>query len=260
MMTDASLSFFHCHKYEMYCHSVDYGNRPRPFSALAYIISGEARFYSNDRSDLLRPGDLVYTHIGSCYHQEWKQMSGNGIISCQFIFKNPPFPFAGRRLFVQKVDGLSDTLPDFEYILAHRDDPATYFDVMARFYRIMAAVAPKLEGVELPPADPLISRAVEYIDANCHRPIKVAELAGLCKLSESHFYTRFHQAVGCSPIEYKHRAAIGRAERLFISDPSLTIDEISYRTGFESSSYFRRTFRKITGMSPSDYRDTVWKM
>ncbi|MBQ2709185.1 MAG: helix-turn-helix transcriptional regulator [Clostridia bacterium] len=130
--------------------------------------------------------------------------------------------------------------------------------VTARFYTLLARVAPKLDGVDLPQTDPLISRAVEYIDANCHRPIRVAELASLCKLSESHFYSRFHEEVGCSPIEYKLRAAVRRAERLLISDPSMLIEEISLQTGFESTSYFRRVFRKITGMSPSEYREKEW--
>jgi len=259
MIYDTSLSVFHCAEIQNSEALIDYSTMPRPFCAITYIISGEAELISDDRTDTVRPGDLVYTHVGSCYRQVWKPAPDNRSITCQFIFADPPEPFARRRFYVQKLSGLADTLPDFEYMCQHYDEPSLYFDVMARFYRIMARIAPMLDGTELPPADPLISRALEYIEANCHKPLKIAQLAELCSLSESRFYTRFRESVGCTPIEYKHRAAIERAKRLLISEPDMTIEEISSRIGFESSSYSRRVFRGITGMSPGEYRAERWR-
>lgn len=262
MFSDVSLAHFNCMnslppRTGIYTGG-DFRKLPRPYSAIAYVVSGEGEFISDDRTDHVSPGDLVYTHIGSCYYQKWQDITKIRHISCQFIFSKPPEPFAGRRLFVQKISGFEDTLPDFEFILENINKPAAHLMITARFYTLLARVAPKLDGVDLPQTAPLISRAVEFIDANCHRPIRVAELASLCKLSESHFYSRFHEEVGCSPIEYKLRAAVRRAERLLISDPSMLIEEISLQTGFESTSYFRRVFRKITGMSPSEYREKEW--
>lgn len=43
-------------------------------------------------------------------------------------------------------------------------------------------------------------------------------------------------------------------EELLIQNPQMTIDEISEASGFESSIYFRRVFKSITGMSPTNYR------
>jgi len=260
MIYDTSLSVFHCADIQNSEKLIDYSTMPRPFCAITYIVSGEAELVSDDGNDALRPGDLVYTHIGSCYRQEWKSSADNRCITCQFIFTDPPEPLARRRFHVQKLSGLADTLPDFEFLCRHYDEPSLYFDMMARFYRIMARIAPLLVGTELPPADPLISRAVEYIEANCHRPLKIATLAELCNLSESRFYTRFRESVGCTPIEYKNRAAIERAKRLLISEPDMTVEEISSRIGFESSSYSRRVFRGITGMSPGEYRAERWRL
>lgn len=54
--------------------------------------------------------------------------------------------------------------------------------------------------------------------------------------------------------EYKNKAAISFAEELLIQKPQMTIDEISEASGFESSIYFRRVFKSVTGMSPANYR------
>ncbi|MBQ8508726.1 MAG: helix-turn-helix transcriptional regulator [Clostridia bacterium] len=125
---------------------------------------------------------------------------------------------------------------------------------MSRFYAILGQVSPDFDGCELPPPDPVISRAVSYIEANCRRAITIDELSALCNLSRSHLFSRFKQVTGCTPIEYKHRAMVQRAQRLLIDEPSLSIEEVSERTGFESAAYFRRVFHAVTGLPPRDYR------
>ena len=130
MIYDTSLSVFHCAEIQNAEAVIDYSTMPRSFRSLTYIVSGESELISDDGSDPLHPGDLVYTHIGSCYRQEWKPGCDNRIITCQFIFADPPEPFARRRFYVQKLSGLADTLADFEYMCQHYDDPALYFDVM----------------------------------------------------------------------------------------------------------------------------------
>ncbi len=250
---DYSLNYFVCDRCVSQVRHWDFTELPRPSCALAYIVSGRGEFVSMDRRDPVKPGDLVYTHIGSRYMQNWDAEPIEHI-SCRFNFAKPPAFFAGRRLYAQRLTGFEDTLPDFRYILSNQSDPDSLFSVLSRFYAILAAAAPKLEGEALPPADPLILRAVEYLDANAARPIRVEELAALCCLSESHFYTRFRSAVGLTPIEYKHRVMVRRAERLLLDSPALSVEEIGFRVGFESATYFRRVFRAVTGVSPGRYR------
>ena len=50
------------------------------------------------------------------------------------------------------------------------------------------------------------------------------------------------------------RVMVRRAERLLLDLPALSVEEIGFRGGFESATYFRRVFRAVTGVSPSEYR------
>jgi len=232
----------------------DFSALPRPHSAITYILRGRGEIVSPDGAERIEPGNLLFTPMGSCYTQHWDAPHHTTHISCRFIFHKPPPPFAGKRFRVQILPGFDDSLSDFDFILKYHDDPAEHLAVMMRFYALCGRFAPKLIGYPLPQQDPLILRAVEYIEANCCRHLSVEELAKLCHLSVPHFYSRFRKAMGCPPIAYKQRAAIQQAQRLLIDMPAMTIEEIAHRTGFESVSYFRRAFQAVSGMTPSAYR------
>ncbi len=124
---------------------------------------------------------------------------------------------------------------------------------MTRLYRILSVIEPRLEVTEITPPDPRIAAALDYLDRSFAENTKIARLAELCHLSESHFYALFSAQTGMTPVEYKNRAAIRYSERLLL-DGRLSIEEISTEAGFSSASYYRRVFTQYIGMSPSEYR------
>jgi transcriptional regulator GlxA family with amidase domain len=81
----------------------------------------------------------------------------------------------------------------------------------------------------------------------------VEEMAKRSKLAERTFKRRFVSATGLSPIAYVQRLRIEDAKkRLERSDAS--VDEISWRVGYEDSAFFRRLFKRTTGLPPAAYR------
>ena len=80
------------------------------------------------------------------------------------------------------------------------------------------------------------------------------ELASAGNMSVSRFYPCFKKSLGVTPTDYINHYRISRAIILMMNDPNLPIEVIGERVGFESSAYFRRTFKKITGRTPRDYR------
>lgn len=73
-------------------------------------------------------------------------------------------------------------------------------------------------------------------------------------MSEAYFYVKFREYMNMTPIEYKNQAAVAFAKEMLVYNPSMPIEEVSEAAGFESSIYFRRVFRTLTGMSPKEYR------
>lgn len=96
-------------------------------------------------------------------------------------------------------------------------------------------------------------RARDRIDAASHEPWPVRRLAEVSAVSEAHFARSFSQAFGVPPHRYQLTRRIERATAL-LHDAELPITEIALQTGWESLGTFGRTFRDVTGASPSAMR------
>jgi transcriptional regulator GlxA family with amidase domain len=96
-------------------------------------------------------------------------------------------------------------------------------------------------------------RAKDRMDAASHEAWPVSRLASVSLVSEAHFARSFKQAFGVPPHRYLLTRRIERATAL-LRDTDLSITEIAFQTGWESLGTFGRTFRDITGESPSANR------
>jgi AraC-like DNA-binding protein len=107
------------------------------------------------------------------------------------------------------------------------------------------------------PQDPALLRrllrAKDRIDAASHEAWPVSRLAEVSGVSEAHFARAFKRAFGIPPHRYLLTRRIEQATTL-LRDSALSITEIAFATGWESLGTFGRTFRDITGLSPSDAR------
>lgn len=81
----------------------------------------------------------------------------------------------------------------------------------------------------------------------------VDEMIKRSKLAERTFKRRFASATGLTPLEYVQRLRIEDAKRR-LERTDTSIDEISWRVGYEDAAFFRRLFKRTTGLAPSAYR------
>jgi transcriptional regulator GlxA family with amidase domain len=101
--------------------------------------------------------------------------------------------------------------------------------------------------------DELICKAQAYIEENLSERISFGELASKLAISRRNFDRRFIKATGTTPVEYLQRVKVEIAKRT-LENGRKTIFEVMYEVGYSDDKSFREVFRKITGLSPLEYR------
>ncbi|UXE65916.1 MAG: helix-turn-helix domain-containing protein [Chryseotalea sp. WA131a] len=102
--------------------------------------------------------------------------------------------------------------------------------------------------------DLAVIKAQEYIEKNIHEKITLDELAEMVALGRRSFERRFKQATNNSVLEYVHRVKIEAAKRSFESSRK-NISEAMVDVGYTDTKAFRSIFKKITGLTPIEYRN-----
>lgn len=101
--------------------------------------------------------------------------------------------------------------------------------------------------------DSVIQACQRWFAEHYDEPNPVSTATQLSGLRERTFKRRFHAATGHSPIEYVHQLRIEEAkEQLEATD--LAIEDICASIGYEDPTFFRRLFKRKTGLTPNQYR------
>jgi AraC family transcriptional regulator len=98
-----------------------------------------------------------------------------------------------------------------------------------------------------------LNRVLEFMYQNLAADIALEELAGVACLSVYHFARAFKLATGSAPFQYFTDLRVARAKAL-LADPTITVEDVAFSTGFSSGANFARAFKKSVGMSPTQYR------
>jgi transcriptional regulator GlxA family with amidase domain len=153
--------------------------------------------------------------------------------------------------------GASNTWHDMVlYLIAHHVG-ATVAQEVARMFALQwhqDGLAPYIifEGRN-DHGDAEIRNAQEWLATNFSLASPVDEMIKRSKLAERTFKRRFADATGLAPLAYVQRLRIEDAKRR-LERTSAPVDEISWRVGYEDAAFFRRLFKRTTGMTPGSYR------
>ncbi|TKK65724.1 helix-turn-helix domain-containing protein [Ilyomonas limi] len=101
--------------------------------------------------------------------------------------------------------------------------------------------------------DDVVQQAQAYIESKLHEKISVEELSTRFAVGRRNFDRRFIKATGNTPVEYAQRVKMEAAKKAFETSRK-TVNEVMYEVGYSDAKAFREVFRKITGMSPLEYR------
>ena len=172
------------------------------------------------------------------------------------IFPERVLVIAGeRQQFV--TSGASMSWHDLALYLVARYVGATAAQAMARSFALqwhhdglapyIVFDGPKNHG------DAEIVTAQNWLAANFSVGSPVEEMIRQSGLAERTFKRRFTQATGFSPIDYVQRLRVEDAKRR-LERTDAPVDEIGWQVGYEDPAFFRRLFKRTTGLSPGLYR------
>ena len=92
-----------------------------------------------------------------------------------------------------------------------------------------------------------------YIEKNYASDITLNDLAELIGFSQSYTSRYFHRHAGKSFSKYLTEYRINKAKELIVQAKRPIINDIARAVGYNNPQFFSRTFRAVTGLSPSDY-------
>jgi transcriptional regulator GlxA family with amidase domain len=101
--------------------------------------------------------------------------------------------------------------------------------------------------------DEMVQKAQAYLESKVDEKISVEDLSSRFAIGRRNFDRRFIKATGNTPVEYAQRVKIESAKKEF-ENTRKTINEVMYEVGYSDVKGFRELFKKITGMSPAEYR------
>lgn len=103
-----------------------------------------------------------------------------------------------------------------------------------------------------------IEKVQDYIEKNYDRKITIDNLADLISAGRRTFERRFRQATNNTPIEYMQRVRIEAAKKFFEASRK-NVTEVMYEVGYTDTKAFRDIFKKVTGLTPIEYRNRFTK-
>lgn len=97
-----------------------------------------------------------------------------------------------------------------------------------------------------------VRAALEYMTENYNEELSLEEVAGHVGLSPQYFSKLFKECVGCNFIDWIAGQRIAKAKELF-HKTSLNIKDVCFQVGYNDPNYFSRIFKKVTGLTPTQY-------
>lgn len=198
----------------------------------------------SDKGEInINEGDWFYLPKGLKYHSYW--FGENSILFDSFGFKYAPIK---QKLKAQKLD-LNNALQHKLAELSQNKEVSLYS--VGLLYSLFDMLLPKMQVEAMTPTDEIVQKAIEIM--NRSPLVKIADVAKTLKVSETTLYLAFKRSIDKTPNSVRQEICCQNAIDL-LSTTDFSVEEISFRTGFSSSSYFRKVLFSVTGKTPRQIR------
>lgn len=232
---------------------------------LLYCTAGSGWLETDGKREVIAAGTLVLLPPGVAHRYGADDRQPWTIWWCHFTGSALPAVLSHLGLGDRRSVAIGPhpaAISDFRALLAVRQTGFAldaYLHAAAQLRALLTFLALKIprgmtRGIEPPERAADIDRITAWMREHLERPVELAELAAATSdLSVFHFARRFRAATGVAPIQYFIHLRMEHACRLLdMSDAP--VHRIARQLGYDDPYYFSRLFRKVIGVSPSEYR------
>lgn len=270
------------HYYEFAKHFVFKGERHN-FWEFLYVDEGKVEVVSENKGYILGQGDIIF-HKPNEFHSVCanRKVAPNVIVVCfscnsqsMNFFWDKVFPLGDKErellsiIVKEGYNAFKSPLGDSRNNILERKYEAefgaeqmikNYLEIL--FVQIMRkrnykGYDSKLSSITKERGD---NEAVEHIinlfTNNYEKNYSVDDICNFSKMSKTHLTSVFKNRTGMGPIEYLRKTKLTYA-KLLIREGNYNITEISYKLGYSSVHYFSRYFKKMIGVTPSEYSKSI---
>lgn len=247
------------------------------------VVEGEMAFQANGTRFTIQRGEGVYLasntlhsgwleHAEDCEYQVVRidpsllgGLAGTRLFGdfVQPLLLDPRMAFLHLKLDEPWQEDLLDRIGTFQ-TMTDAAEPGWEIDAMERIFGIwrlihrFAETFPRQEIHIRDGAFPTrdverMRRALTFIEERYAERMTLADIAESMSLSEGECCRLFRRMLRTSPMEHAISCRI-RESLSLLAAGRLSVTEIALQTGFSGSSYFTETFRRVMGMTPSEYR------
>ena len=238
-----------------------FGPAIRPNYLLHYVLDGKGYYYANNKKYTVtkNEGFLISPNVITFYEADeeepwtylWIGIDGNKVktyLKCigldeeNLIFK------------CDEADLLKECV--MEMLKHHKSTDADSFKIEGLLYLFFSRLSNNIKST-LSDDDSIsnnyVNKAIEFIQDNYYRPIKVRDIAEYTCLNRSYLTSIFQKYLKMPPQKFLMEFRITKAADL-LYDTDLPIGNIAYSCGYTDPLSFSKAFRKVKGISPKEYR------
>jgi len=222
---------------------------------LHFTLSGTGRIKINNKFIDIKKNDIMYLKPGT--PQYYYPTSDKWEVMWLTYVQNKAYDI------LQLDSGIysTSTIEPFVNIISLmlKDIGTLHFSKNASIllYQLLIEIRENLNNTNYIKQRSKLLDAINYIERNYASPIEISHVAELSNMTPEHFCRLFKERYNMRPVEYIKKLRLQEAKNKLISNPAMSISEISESVGYNSPSYFIKLFKELEGTTPICFRNSI---
>lgn len=223
---------------------------------LIYVLADEVQVLRQGEWQRLIPGSVIVIPPNTPYKCKcatasasflWVHFTGSGVEQILDRYKIELFPS------IYKTSATNNISSRFQKLFEGfaRNDSYKFYDLAALLDRLLIEIGRAIEKNKTEKVS--LSKSIRYLNENYTSQIKIPTLAQMENMCMTAYNMSFKKQMSMSPTKYIIKLRTSSAKELLCTT-NMTVQKIGSLCGYDDVNFFRKTFKKETGLSPSQYR------